>query len=395
MVKKADLRTKEAPGGHNSKGSFMAMVMLLPISHLLRPKKVFSAWQIELTTRCHLRCKMCIRAGHDDWHNGDMDIKDFKKLTPYFKNVESVVLEGWGESLLYKNLIDAIRVVKTEGPQVGFVTSGKGLDRKYILELINAGVDFIGFSLAGSSARMHESIRVNSDFLDILENIKTFNEIKASKKLRRPKLHIVYLMLKENISEVTSLMNLAKNIGISDIVLINLIHITNEWQERQRVFMSVGETHFHHYKEYEKILDEAKIKAKELRLNIKLPSLSPVDMPVCEEDPLRNLYISVDGEVSPCVYLYPPVPSPFKRLFCGDEFEVEKVSFGNIFKEPLHKIWNSRRYIEFRECFMQRKRKLEEMLYCFWDVERLRRFEMSPLPESPKQCKTCYKILGV
>ena len=402
-----------------------------------KPKtKPFSAWQIELTTRCPLKCKMCIREGIKDWHNGDMNISDFKRLTPYLKDVETVVLEGWGESLLHKNLIEIIRVAKAAGPQVGFVTSGKALNREYISELINAGVDFIGFSLSGATLKTHNAIRVNSDLQSLIEHIQTFNEIKRNKKIKNPKLHIVYLMLKDNISEVPALLKLVKEIGIEEVVLTNLIHVANEWQEGQRVFrcnqlenkiiMSQENTmaknviarseatkqsqktrllryarndkseEFSNEKNhYEEILNEAEIKAKELNIKLRRPSLSPIEVTVCEENPLRNLYISVDGEVSPCVYLYPPVPSPFKRIFCSKEYQLEKVSFGNIFKEPFHTIWNSRGYVEFRNYFIKRKGKVEEMYSYPWDMERLKRFEMEPLPDPPEQCRICHKILGV
>jgi len=388
----------------------------LNIFRSLRPKtKSFYAWQIELTTRCPLKCKMCIREGIKDWHNGDMNISDFKRLTPYLKDVETVVLEGWGESLLHKNLIEIIRVAKAAGPQVGFVTSGKALNREYISELINAGVDFIGFSLSGATLKTHNAIRVNSDLQSLIEHIQTFNEIKRNKKIKNPKLHIVYLMLKDNISEVPALLKLVREIGIEEVVLTNLIHVANEWQEGQRVFRcndreakasptQESGAYLHSGKgdfsrpfswQYEEILKEAEIKAKELKIKLRRPSLSPIEVTVCEENPLRNLYISVDGEVSPCVYLYSPVSSPFKRIFCGDDYEIEKVSFGNIFKEPFHTIWNSRGYVEFRNYFIKRKGKVEEMYSYLWDMERLNRFEMEPLPDPPEQCRICHKMLGM
>ena len=98
------------------------------LKRFLRGKKgkPFSAWQIELTTRCPLRCKMCIRAESDDWQSRDMALENFKKILPYLKEVETVVLEGWGESLLHKDLPECIRLVKESGPQVGFVTGGMG-----------------------------------------------------------------------------------------------------------------------------------------------------------------------------------------------------------------------------------------------------------------------------
>lgn len=368
---------------------------------LRHKRKSFSAWQIELTTRCPLRCGMCIREGVGDWHHNDMSIDNFKKLIPYLKDVERVVLEGWGESLLHKNLIEIIRLVKAEGPEVGFVTSGKGLNKEYISELINAGVDFIGFSLSGGSSKTHNSIRVNSDFQSLLKDIKTFNEIKIDKKLKKPALHIVYLMIKDNIFEIPAMIGLAKGIGIEDIILINSIHISNEWQEKQRVFTCLKSPLPPLFQneakgDYEEILKEAETKAKELKINLKRHSLSPTEVYVCEEDPLKNLYISVDGNVSPCVYLYPPTSSPFfKRIFCGSERYTKKVSFGNIFKEPFHSIWSNKRYTEFRGQFTLRKRRFEGIHSFFLDAERLRGYETRPLPEPPKQCNTCHKILGV
>ncbi len=355
---------------------------------------------------------MCTREGFKEWHNSDMDIESFKRIVPFLKETEAVILEGWGESLLHKNLIEIIRLAKSKGPQVGFVTSGKGLNREYISEIINAGTDFIGFSLSGGSSGTHESIRVNSGFGDLLENISTFNQIKAERKLKKPKLHIVYLMLRDNIIEVPSMICIAKDIGIEDVVLINPTLVTNEWQESRRVFRCDAENSIQGFKgssshasysftpqtlepsnPYEGILKEAAIKAKELNVRLSRPSLSPVDVPVCAENPLRNLYISVDGEVSPCVYLYPPTASPFRKVFCGDEYNADKVSFGNIFREPFYEIWNSRRYAEFRNCFAKRKAKSSGL--SLLDIERLKRPGTEQLPEPPEQCKTCHKILGV
>src|SRR4030066_1480147 len=140
------------------------------LEKLIRRKKekLFSAWQIELTTRCPLRCKMCVRAESKDWQYQDMPLEDFKKILPYLKDVENVVLEGWGESLLYPHLNECIQLVKKEGTQVGFVTSGKGLTEKRVSEFIDAGLDFVGFSIAGATPEIHETIRVNSYWQEIL-----------------------------------------------------------------------------------------------------------------------------------------------------------------------------------------------------------------------------------
>ncbi|MEK7333568.1 MAG: radical SAM protein, partial [Nitrospirota bacterium] len=339
------------------------------------PQRLFSAWQIELTTKCPLSCRMCIREGFREWNRSEMDIADFKRLAPYFKKTEHVILQGWGEPLLYGHLLDAVRAVKAEGAQAGFVTSGKGLNRGIISELIDSGIDFIGFSLAGATPKTHNSIRLNSDLDILLANIHLFNEIKKENKLGGPGLHIVYLLLRDNISETPALIELAKEIGIKDVIFTNLIHITNDWQAEQRVFTCFKSPE----NDYMEMLREAEIKAMELKINLRLPSLAPNDVPVCEENPLKNIYISVDGEVSPCVYLYPPSQPIFKRVYCGQEYYTEKVSFGNIFRESFSSIWDKKAYVEFRDCFSRRQEGFKKL------------DSLSP----PQQCRTCHKMLGV
>ncbi len=357
----------------------------------------FSAWQIELTTRCPLMCGMCIRSGSKEWHSADMDMESFKRLAVYFKDTEAVVLSGWGEPLLHKDLISAVRLVKEQGARAGFVTSGKGLNRQYVSELIDAGTDFIGFSLAGATPETHNNIRVNSDFNTLIDDIQSFSQIKRDKDLKAPDMHIVFLMLRDNIAEVPLLVQRAKDIGIDTVLLTNIIHITGEWQDGQRVFgcdknrgqgakgprgqvTAVSDPRtLESLNPFYEILSEAKARAEELKINLRVPLLSPGEVAVCGENPLRNLYISVEGEVSPCVYLYPPFPSPFKRVFCGSEYTIEKVSFGNIFTGSFNSIWNAGGYKEFREGF----------------VRRQKRFPGALLSDPPVQCETCHKMLGL
>ena len=355
-----------------------------------RRGRPFSAWQIELTTRCPLRCKMCIRTECDDWQFQDMSLEDFKRTLPYLQDVNTVILEGWGESLLHKNLPECIRLAKGEGTEVGFVTSGMGLTRDRVNELIEAGVDFVGFSISGTTTKTHDAIRVNSHLPEVLNAIGLFNEHKAQRRLDRPRLHLVFLMVKDNILEVPGVPAFAREVGIDEVVLINICHAINTWQEKQRVFVWESDQN-----EYEEILKQATVRAKRLKVRLNTPSLRAVDVPICSENPLKNLYISATGEVSPCVYLFPPLPSPYKRIFCGKEQSAEKISFGNIFGEPFETIWNREGYQRFRNCFAERKKKFEDLYASLWGNPRVKSVQESALPEPPQLCKTCHKIIGV
>jgi MoaA/NifB/PqqE/SkfB family radical SAM enzyme len=350
--------------------------------------KPYSAWQIELTTRCPLRCRMCCREGHHDMARQDMPFENFQRLAPYFKNVEAVVLEGWGESLLHPRLIDCIRLVKQEGSRVGFVTSGKTLNEAYIAELVKAGPDFIGFSLSGASPQTHDAIRVNSSLAELTRHIHIFQETKARLGKADPRFHIVYLLLRNNIHELPLLLRLAKELKIEEVILIHIALVTTPWQAEQRVFADTPNP------EYEAILQEGERLAKELKIQYRRPSLTPRDVPVCSENPLQNLYISVKGNVSPCVYLNPPLPTPFTRLFQGRSHTLEKLKYGNIFTDPFAAVWERKEYAEFRKCFSLRQQTFPDYYSSLLDPDKMKAGGGTPFPPPPVPCQTCYKILG-
>jgi MoaA/NifB/PqqE/SkfB family radical SAM enzyme len=318
-----------------------------------------------------------------------MTMEDFQKIIPYLKDVESVVLEGWGESLLHPNLAEIVRLAKKEGPSVGFVTSVMGLNHGYMERLLDAGLDFMGFSLAGATPRTHNSIRVHSDLEKLIQEIRSLQALKASRKLELPRLHIVFLLLKASIAEAPLIIDLAKDLGIGEVILIHLAQVSNTWQEEQKCFSRNG------FPEYENILQEVEAKSRESKISLRRPSLAAQDVPICAENPLRNLYISVKGNVSPCVYLNPPVNSPFLRIYDGKECLAEKVKFGDILNEPFERIWQREEYVSFRNSFSCRQERFDELASALWDPDRRRRFSQDPVPPPPVPCQTCHKMWGV
>lgn len=352
--------------------------------------KNFQAWQIELTTDCPLRCRMCSREGQAVWQHQRMPLESFKRLLPYLADVEAVVLEGWGESLLHPDLTEIVRLVKLAGPQVGFVTSGFGLKRERIRELIEAGIDFMGFSLAGATRATHDAIRIHSHLPDLLDVIRLVNEEKILLGSDRPRLHIVYLMLRENIDEVPSLPALAAATGIEEVILINNCHIATPWQELQRVFSCDGQA-----EEFEVLIRQAQESARAMGIRLKRSALCAAETAVCSENPLQNLYISAEGEVAPCVYAHPPLSSPFGRIFCGKECRIEKLSFGNIFRESFPTIWTSGDYRNFRNRFLRRQREHRDLYLSLLDGPKPRPHGGNLLSPPPEPCQTCHKIIGV
>jgi MoaA/NifB/PqqE/SkfB family radical SAM enzyme len=376
----------------------------------------FLAWQIEITSRCNLRCRMCPRAEAGAGSRGsgagarpaprDMSVDEFKTIAPHLSEAEHVVLEGWGESTLHPSLVEMVGLARAAGPRVGFVTNGTSLDRTALSALLDEGLDFIGFSLAGGTKAVHRAIRVGSparggspgrgsDLEKICETVRLIHELKAERKTERPDVRFVFLLLKDNIREAPLIVRLAADLGVKRVTFINLTHISNRWQDCQRVFRYEEEGSSGAalaWKDDEACLREAQKLARSLKVALERPELTAHEVAVCEENPLRNLYVSVSGDVSPCVFLAPPLASPFTRIFRGGECLVHKEIFGNIFRDPFERIWESGEYGEFRERFHLRKRAMDDL---YESLLQHRPPPAGPLPPSPPSCASCHKMFGL
>lgn len=354
-----------------------------------RQQRRFFAWQVELTTRCPLRCRMCVRSSGAEWQPMDMHIDDFRKISKYFHEVEAVVLEGWGEPLLYEHLLTAVRLVAETGAKPGFVTSTAGLNESVVGDLIEAGIDFMGISLAGVTQETHGSIRIHSGLDQIIQSVRLIEAAKKRTKSAKPRLHFVYLLLKENLIEVPLLPAFARDLGITDVVLMHPVHIGHEWLESQRLFVrSEAEP-----SETAARLEETAKRALELGVTLRMVPLTPQMVGVCAENPLRNLYVSVEGDVTPCVYLNPPVRGSLQRIFCGKVHIMPKVTFGNLFEQPLAEIWDGEAYKRFRSTFAARGRGLQLLLFPGWSGRQALN-EANQLTPPPQPCLSCHKMLG-
>ena len=334
---------------------------------------------------------MCPRSAHQGWRTGALPIDRLHRLAALFQRAKTVVLSAWGEPLAYAHLEEAVRLVAQAGARPGFVTSGWGLSAERAAALIDAGLDFLGFSLAGTTAAVHESIRVGSSLAALEQAVRTVVAARDRRGGSRPRLHLVYLMLRDNLEDLPALPALALELGVPQVVLTHLIHVTGPWQESQRVFTCDGADG--DAKETRRIVRAVEDAAAALQIRLAVPPLLPSWPAVCAENPLANLHVSAEGQVSPCVYLNPPLPDPYERSFCGQAQAGERLVLGNLQTDSVERIWEGEPYREFRALFARRRRR-DVLGRLFLPATRRPGNAPPHLPPLPVPCRTCHKSLG-
>lgn len=346
----------------------------------------FEAFQIEVTSRCNLKCVMCpVTVLADRWPARDMSWETFERIAGAFERTKWVYLQGWGEPLLHRRVFDMIARAKSAGCRVGFTTNGTRLTRANGARLLDLGLDLVAVSIAGASAATHEGIRVGSDFARLVENLRRFLQLRHERGNTRPKVEVFYLMTSANLAELPRAVELAADLGADELVATNLDYVITAGLDELRAYSSSPPA-----PAYGEALEEAHSVARRTGIAFRPYRLQFREMAVCDLNPLKILFVSADGGVSPCVYTSPMGRSEIPRVFEGRPVEVPVVSFGNVNDRPLMEIWEGAAYREFRKRFARRVAGASAMMLGAAGVAAP--VEESPAPDA---CRTCPKLYGV
>lgn len=113
------------------------------------PQKIY----VELTTRCNLHCAMCVKyAANSCIPEADMELELFKKLLPSLATVETLVLNGIGESLLHPQLMEIIQLSRmhmVSAAVIGLQSNGGLIDPATARALIDHGLNTLCLSVDG------------------------------------------------------------------------------------------------------------------------------------------------------------------------------------------------------------------------------------------------------
>jgi MoaA/NifB/PqqE/SkfB family radical SAM enzyme len=362
--------------------------------------KPFIAFQIEPTSRCQLKCVMCPRTVYSkEWDNGEMPLALYEKISRYFSLADNVHLQGWGEPLLHPEISLMIQIAKAENCKASLTTNGMLLTQDISEEFIKKGLDTVAVSLAGGVRETHENIRCGSHFEQIIDNIRTLANLKLKMRSKTPKIVLSFLMTKINIKELREAVILAKDSGINEFVATNLDYIPTEALDNLKAF-SCNQADL----EFQNYLDAARIRAEKIKLSFRFYPLEMEEVVMCEMNPLRIVFISHDGCVSPCVYLNMTKRGLIPRIFCNSYYEMQRLCFGNIPDNDFMEIWAGDAYRNFRKVYHNRliitRKAYSDIGFEMGAIDKIRDAEKTaekalsknPMPEV---CRTCYKAYNI
>lgn len=368
------------------------------------PHKVY----LETTTRCNLRCRMCLKYAQGSCiEEGDLEMALFQRLVPSLRHTRFLVLNGMGEPLLHPQLATMIAQARQVMPAqgvIGFQSNGLLLDAETADRLLRAGLDTVCLSmdsLEPVQGGEHQCSPVERA-IDCLQ--------RASRARQQPfSIGIEVVLRRKTVQQLPRIIDWAAGQGVSYIIASHLFSYDGRMAEESlftpcsaeaaalfRTWSATARAQGLHMADFQSVPIKFKKSESDWQLlglgtamqrearardiTLHLPNLlkpAAADADDIEElwrqavhlaqqrslrlilPPLRApatagrscpfmedqaVFIASNGDVMPCHFLW----HTYACMVNQTSVQVQARSFGNIGEEPLEQIWRKARYAAFR-----------------------------------------------
>ena len=150
--------------------------------------------------------------------------------------VPTLFFGGIGEPLSHPDIVDMIEKAKIIGAQVELITNGILLTEGMDQSLLNAGLDCLWVSIDGAHPESYLDIRLGDHLPKILDNLQRWQRLSDN----RTDLGITFVAMKRNLSDLPSVVKLAKELGAKRFSISNVEAYTPDLLQERLYQESVG-----------------------------------------------------------------------------------------------------------------------------------------------------------
>jgi len=267
------------------------------------------------------------------------EFMDFKYFTKIVDRISHLIKKGRAfqfstvEPLFHKDIFKMMDYVSryNRGIEYPLLSNGMLLSEKNIKELLKRNIPSVSISLDGCKKETVESLKTNTKFDKVVNNIKLLKKMCQDKVA----VYVVFVATKDNIDELVEYVDFCKNLNV-DRILVNGFFSFLPENSHLYLYSKQGNP------EVQKIFRLAYDNAKRKNIDIEFPSL----VAKASGCGLYS-YMNIDekGDVSPCILLARKTPF---ELF-SKSVTVMPVIWGNVFDDDPFSIWKSKKSVQFRK----------------------------------------------
>jgi len=182
---------------------------------------------LETTSRCNLRCVMCPHAINAVDRPKNLEVPLIEALERFIGQAKSIQLHGIGEPLASPAFWSSLKYLP-DGCDSSINSNFTVLDDRRLCNLVESKIRVVNVSLDAATAETYQRIRGFS-FETVLGNVRRFIEKRRNSGHRTPLLYLNMTMMRSNIEELPSFVELAAELGADKVCLWHL----NRWPDKE------------------------------------------------------------------------------------------------------------------------------------------------------------------
>ncbi len=276
--------------------------------------------QLEPTSRCNLRCPMCMRDKVDARY-GDMSFDLFRRIIDGNPRLYRLHLQGNGEPFLHRQLLDFVRYARGRGIRVSVISNGTLVTDELAAGIMQSGLNELQFSVDSLDPAVYAAIRVGANLGRVIENVQ--RTVRARDAAGSPiELSLTVVIQRGNLDRVAEFVSFAAE---QRIPKVSFQYLEPKHGEKYEPGFLAAHSPFD---------DPAQLAARVREVKEQAGRRGIVCDFVSERErgclwPWDGLYITWDGQVNPCCLIFDHV-------------------VGDASREDIRGIWNNDRMREFR-----------------------------------------------
>ncbi len=295
---------------------------------------------LELSTRCNLACKTCVRHPILTFKPEHMTLKTLKRLLPMLEELESlerIVLLGFGEALCHPKIREMLTLLRRVNTRLLLVTNATFLTDAMNDLLVSLPLDdlFISWDddIDGGGDRIRQGARAEI-FRRNAENL--MNRI-AARGSGKPSVGLEIVATRRNSRHIEKTVRYGYSLGIRRFIITNLFPYTREMEEDILYTMGEGKA--------VKIKDIIRSPGKDADLSLaNWDGSGPRLCPFMERG---TLFVKSSGEAAPC----PELAYDHRAIYFGVERLHRAYSPGHTGRMSLREIWEVPEFVRLRQDF--------------------------------------------
>ncbi len=179
--------------------------------------KRFIHCNLQVTWRCNFTCAIC-----DFWKTrhdaaAELTLDQVRLIGKKLDRLGSLIISlAGGEPLIRRDLFDIIRILNECNHFPILITNGWFVDETVAKEILQAGLQEISVSVDYANPAKHDAQRGRPGSWD--RAIKALELLHRHRPDRRNRVHMISVLMEDNLDEIEPLINIARDLGVTYMV---------------------------------------------------------------------------------------------------------------------------------------------------------------------------------